>query len=467
MTDQRIRSQLLEGVSIESATSDGKCVARWNNQVIFVEGVAPGDIADLRIIRKKRHYLEAIPERVVHQSDIRVQPFCDHFGVCGGCKWQHIDYKYQLDLKRQLVVDSLQRIGGLVFPKVEETLASPMTSHHRNKLEFTFTNRRWLTSEEVGSGTVIDRNGVGFHKPRQFDKIVDIEYCHLQEDPSNQIRNSVRKYALEHGLGFFDILKKEGFLRNLVIRNTTSGELMVIVQAGHDDPALTGLLDFLSHKFPEITSLQYVINSKGNETFFDLPVILHSGSEYITDQMGDLKFRIGPKSFYQTNGHQAHEMYKLVRELAGLSGNEIVYDLYTGAGTIALFLASNAKTIVGVEQVPEAIEDARVNAGINGIENTHFYTGDIKEVIANKILGQHGQPDIVITDPPRSGMHRDVVDRLIELAPARMVYVSCNPATQARDLALLAGSYQIRSVHPIDMFPHTAHVESVIMLERN
>ena len=462
---RKVKNQILSAVSIEAVASDGKGVARWHNQVVFIEGVAPGDIVDVRVIRKKRNYLEAVVEQVVQHSQHRVDPFCNHFGTCGGCKWQHIAYHHQLALKRQLVIDSLQRIGALDFPEVAETLASPQTQYHRNKLEFTFSNRRWLNQEEINSGNLFNRNGLGFHKPRQFDKIVDIDHCYLQPDPSNQIRNSVRAYAFEHQLGFYDIRGKKGFLRNLIVRTASNGELMVILQVGHDDPALNGLMNHLQVQYPEITSLYYVINDKGNETFFDLPVQLYAGKGHITDSMGALQFRIGPKSFYQTNGPQAHEVYKLVRDLASLRGKEVVYDLYTGAGTIALFLASSANVVVGIELVPEAIEDARTNAQLNQVNNAHFYAGDTKDIVGDHILSKHGSPQVVVTDPPRSGMHRDVVERLIDIRPERIVYVSCNPATQARDIALMADHYHIRSVHPVDMFPHTPHVECVVLLE--
>ncbi len=459
------KNQILKEIAIESASSDGKCVARWNNQVVFVEGLAPGDIADLRVIRKKRRHLEAVPERLIHPSEIRVVPFCQHFGVCGGCKWQHIAYENQLELKRQLVIDNLERIGGLSLPEVQETLPSPQTQYHRNKLEFTFSNRRWLDHEEILSGDILNRDGLGFHKPRQYDKIVDIDQCYLQKDPSNEIRNAIRSYAREHDLSFYDIRRKQGFLRNLIIRSTDGDQLMVIVQVGQDHPELQNLMDFIRGSYPDITSLQYVINNKGNETFFDLPVQLHSGQEYITESMGSLKFRIGAKSFYQTNNPQAHRMYDLIRKLARLSGKETVFDLYTGAGTIALYLADSAKQVVGVEQVPEAIEDAKENSRLNGIANCHFYTGDTKDLLEQEIINKHGKPQVIITDPPRSGMHVKVTAKIIELGPQQIVYVSCNPATQARDLALLDHHYQIKSVHPVDMFPHTAHVECVVLLE--
>jgi len=463
---KRFNHQIVNEVVIEDATSDGKCVARWNNQVVFVEGAAPGDIADVRIIRKKRKHLEGVVENIRQFSELRADPFCDHFGTCGGCKWQHIDYQYQLNFKRQLVIDCLERIGKLQFPEVAPTLASSETRYYRNKLEFTFSNRRWLSQEEIHSGDSFNRDGVGFHKPRQFDKIVDIHQCYLQADPSNAIRNTVRDYALRHELGFFDILKKQGFLRNLIIRNTTTGELMVILQVAQQCPELLPLLDEVRRLFPEITSLQYVINTKGNETFFDLPVQLHSGQPYITESMGELQFRIGPKSFYQTNSHQAHQMYRLVKRLAGLTGQEVVYDLYTGTGTIALFVSSAAGKVVGIEQVPEAIEDAKINSEVNSIRNCHFYAGDTRKVLNHEMLSKHGQPDVLITDPPRAGMHQEVVEQIIKMSPEKIVYVSCNPATQARDVSLLSEIYEIKSVHPVDMFPHTHHVESVILLEK-
>ncbi len=461
----KYKNVLIPGITMEGTTSDGKCVARWNGRVVFVEGVAPGDVADVRIIRQKKNYLVGVAEQLLFQSEVRTPPFCDHFGICGGCKWQHIDYQHQIEYKRQQVIDSLQRIGKVTFPEVELTLPSPKTRYHRNKLEFTFSNRRWLSHQEISSGKRLNRMGVGFHKIRQFDKIIDIDHCYLQGDPSNEIRNSIRSYAKKHNLGFYDILKKQGFLRNLIIRTSSTGEIMVIVQVGQDQPELNTLLEFIDQAFPQLTSLQYVINNKGNETFFDLPVKLFSGSKFITEKMGALVFKIGPKSFYQTNILQAHEMYKLVKKLAALSGSEIVYDLYTGAGTIALFVASEAKKVIGIELVPEAIKAACDNAEINGIGNTHFYEGDIKDTIGADIIDRHGAPEVVITDPPRSGMHLVVVERLIQLAPKRIIYVSCNPATQARDVALLSDHYSIKSVHPVDMFPHTHHVECVIHLQ--
>ncbi|GJM28700.1 MAG: putative RNA methyltransferase [Cyclobacteriaceae bacterium] len=462
---RKLKNQIVNNITIEDAASDGKCVARWNNRVIFVGGVAPGDVVDIRITRKKRNYLEAVPEHFHHRSELRADPFCHHFGTCGGCKWQHIDYKHQLEFKRKQVIDSLERIGRLSLPEVNQTLASPDTRFYRNRLEFTFSNKRWLEPEEIQSDVTFNRNGVGFHKPGLYDKIVDIQHCSLQDEPSNTIRNSVRAFAFKHDLNFFDIQKKQGFLRNLIIRNSSIGELMVILQVAEDRAELGKILDHLRESFPQITSLQYVINSKGNETFFDLPVQLHSGVEFITESMGDLQFRIGPKSFYQTNSRQAYLMYQLVRDFAGLFGKEIVYDLYTGTGTIALFLASLARTVVGIEQVPEAIEDARVNAGINDIANSYFYAGDTRELLSSELITRHGTPDVLITDPPRSGMHQEVVEKIIRISPKKIIYVSCNPATQARDIALLVENYQIMAVQPVDMFPHTHHVESVVLLE--
>jgi 23S rRNA (uracil1939-C5)-methyltransferase len=462
---KKYKNTVLPGVTIEGTASDGKCVARWNGQVVFVEGVAPGDVADIRIIRKKKTYLEGVPEKFLHKSEIRTSPFCDHFGVCGGCKWQHIEYQHQVEFKRQQVIDNLQRIGKVAFPEVRPIVLSPETRYFRNKLEFTFSNRRWLSHEEISTGKQLNRMGVGFHKLRQFDKIIDIDHCYLQGDPSNEIRNSIRNYAKMHDLGFYDILQKQGFLRNLIIRTTSTGEIMVVLQVGQDQPELTELLQFIDQSFPQLTSLQYVINNKGNETFFDLPVRLFSGSEFITEKMGTLEFRIGAKSFYQTNSLQAHEMYKLIKQLATLSGIETVYDLYTGAGTIALFIAAEARNVVGLELVPEAIQDAGRNAEINGINNTYFYAGDIKDTFGADIIDRHGAPDVVIADPPRSGMHPAVVEQLIKFAPKNIIYVSCNPATQARDVGLLSDHYGIVSVHPIDMFPQTHHVECVIHLQ--
>jgi 23S rRNA (uracil1939-C5)-methyltransferase len=462
---KKYKNTVLPGVTIEGTASDGKCVARWNGQVVFVEGVAPGDVADIRIIRKKKTYLEGVPEKFLHKSEIRTSPFCDHFGVCGGCKWQHIEYQHQVEFKRQQVIDNLQRIGKVAFPEVRPIVLSPETRYFRNKLEFTFSNRRWLSHEEISTGKQLNRMGVGFHKLRQFDKIIDIDHCYLQGGPSNEIRNSIRNYAKMHDLGFYDILKKQGFLRNLIIRTTSTGEIMVVLQVGQDQPELTELLQFIDQSFPQLTSLQYVINNKGNETFFDLPVRLFSGSEFITEKMGTLEFRIGAKSFYQTNSLQAHEMYKLIKQLATLSGIETVYDLYTGAGTIALFIAAEARNVVGLELVPEAIQDAVRNAEINGINNTYFYAGDIKDTFGADIIDRHGAPDVVIADPPRSGMHPAVVEQLIKFAPKNIIYVSCNPATQARDVGLLSDHYGIISVHPIDMFPQTHHVECVIHLQ--
>ena len=462
---KKYKNSVLPGITIEGTASDGKCVARWNGQVVFVEGVAPGDVADIRIVRKKKTYLEGVPEKFLHKSEIRTSPFCDHFGVCGGCKWQHIDYQHQVEFKRQQIIDNLQRIGKVAFPEVRPIVHSPETRYFRNKLEFTFSNRRWLSHEEISTGKQLNRMGVGFHKPRQFDKIIDIDHCYLQGDPSNEIRNSIRNYAKMHDLGFYDILKKQGFLRNLIIRTTSTGEIMVVLQVGQDQPELIELLQFIDQSFPKLTSLQYVVNNKGNETFFDLPVRLFSGSEFITEKMGTLEFRIGAKSFYQTNSLQAHEMYKLIKQQATLSGIETVYDLYTGAGTIALFIAAEARNVVGLELVPEAIQDAVRNAEINGINNTYFYAGDIKDTFGADIIDRHGAPDVVIADPPRSGMHPAVVEQLIKFAPKNIIYVSCNPATQARDVGLLSDHYGIISVHPIDMFPQTHHVECVIHLQ--
>ncbi len=464
---KKYKNLVLPGITIEKAAAEGKCVAKWDEQVVFVEGVAPGDVADIRIIRKKKNYLEAIPLDILEPSSLRTEPFCYHFGTCGGCKWQHIAYDHQLEFKRQQVVDNLQRIAKIDFPEVSPTLPSPLTQYHRNKLEFTFSNYRWLEAQEIASGEEMDRQGLGFHKPRQFDKVVDIKTCYLQPEPSNAIRLWIKTYAVDKGLNFYDIRKKEGFLRNLVIRTASSGELMVILQVGtYLKDELQALLTSLQEAFPEITSLNYVVNNKGNETFYDLEVVNFSGKDHIIEQMEALQFRVGPKSFYQTNPQQALNMYRLVRDLAQLKGQETVFDLYSGTGTIALFLASQVSEVVAIEQVPEAVEDARTNAKVNGIENAHFYTGDLKDVFRGDMLDGHGHCDVLITDPPRAGMHEEVIYEIAKLGPSRIVYVSCNPATQARDLALMDPWYQIESVHPLDMFPHTHHVESVVSLTK-
>ncbi len=465
MRKKRINT-VFEGVKIESMAAEGKCIARVDDKVIFVKEAAPGDVADIRITRKKKSFLEGVPIKFHEYSDKRAEPFCEHFGICGGCKWQHINYETQLFYKRQQVIDSLERIAKVELPEIQPILSSESTRYYRNKMEYTFTNRKWLTPEEIKSGKEINRDAVGFHIPGRFDWVIDIEKCHLQDDISNKIRLEIKEFAKDNDLSFYDILKNNGLLRILIVRITSLGEIMVIVQFGENDTSKIDLL--LSHVkeiFPEITSLQYVINTKKNDTFNDLEVKTFSGKSYITEQLENLKFRIGPKSFFQTNSQQALTLYKVARDFAGLSGDEVVYDLYTGTGTIANFVAKGAKKVVGLEYVEDAIKDANTNTEINNITNTEFFSGDIKDLLDETFLSAHGQPDVIITDPPRAGMHKDVVEMLLKAKAQKIVYISCNPATQARDVAVLDVQYKVTKVQPVDMFPQTHHVENVVLLE--
>lgn len=457
---------VFKNVAIESIAAEGKCVARVDNQVIFVEGVAPGDVVDIKITRDKKKFLEGNPIAFHKLSEVRVEPFCEYFGTCGGCKWQSIDYMVQLEYKTRQVVDNLQRIAKVELPEINNIIPSRNTRYYRNKLEFTFSNKRWLTQQDISSGEALDKDALGFHIPKRFDKVVDIEHCYLQQDPSNEIRRAIRDYAKGQNLDFFDLVQMKGLMRNLIIRTANTGEIMVIVQFGRLDAAITGVMDFVKEQFPQITSLFYVVNTKGNETFHDLELHLHHGRPYILEEMEGLKFKIGPKSFFQTNSEQSYELYKVARNYAGLTGGEVVYDLYTGTGTIANFVAHRAKKVIGLEYVPEAIEDAKVNSELNGISNTSFFAGDIKDLLDDEFLRVHGKPDVIITDPPRAGMHEDVVNMLIKASPEKIVYVSCNPATQARDLAWLDKNYKIIAVQPVDMFPHTYHVENVVLLQK-
>lgn len=457
---------ILQNVTVLDMAAEGKSVARHNNKVIFIDYTAPGDVLDIKILKDKKSFAEAIPLTIHKFSENRTQPFCEHFGVCGGCKWQHINYQTQLDFKTRQVSDNFERIGKLQFPEILPILPSESARYYRNKLEYTFSNKRWLTNEELKEENV-DKNALGFHIPGRFDKILDIQNCYLQPEPSNSIRLAVKEYAQQNNLEYFDIKQKTGFLRNLIIRTSILGEVMVIAQFFREDQNLIEpFMIFLKEKFPEISSLYYVINSKGNETFHDLDLKLFSGKAYITEEMEGLQFRVGPKSFYQTNSQQAYTLYKVARDFAGLTGNEVVYDLYTGTGTIANFVASKARKVIGVEYVEMAIEDAKINSEVNGINNTDFYAGDMKDVLTDEFVAKHGKPDVIITDPPRSGMHEDVVNMLKRIAASKIVYVSCNPATQARDLAMLSDMYSIVKVQPVDMFPQTAHVENVVLLVR-
>lgn len=461
----------MEKVTITGVAAEGKAVARVNDLVVFVPYVVPGDVVDLQIRRKKHSYAEAEAVKIHTYSDKRAEPFCEHYGVCGGCKWECMKYEEQLRYKQQQVVDNLIRIGKVELPDISPIIGAEKTTFYRNKLEFGFSNKRWLTFEEVAQDVTYDNmNALGFHIPGSFDKILDIDKCWLMNDLHNQIRNAIRRYAYEHGLSFFDIKGQKGLLRNLMFRSSNSGEWMVLLQfkmeSPEDEADARGLMQSISEQFPKISSLLYVNNMKCNDTIGDLEIHVFKGTDCIYGLMENLKFKIGPKSFYQTNNEQAYKLYKVARDFAGLTGHELVYDLYTGTGTIANFVAAGASKVIGIEYVPEAIEDAKVNSEINGITNTLFYAGDMKDVLTDAFVKEHGRPDVIITDPPRAGMHKEVVQVILNTAPERIVYVSCNPATQARDLQLLDGEYKVVRVQPVDMFPHTQHVENVVLLEK-
>lgn len=457
-----------ENVTISAVAAEGKSIARIDDMVVFIPYGAPGDIANVKLDKKKKNYGEGHITELVKPSELRVEPFCPHFGICGGCKWQHLPYSYQLECKQQQVVDAMQRIAKVDMPPINNILGSAETERYRNKLEFTFSNKCWLTFEQMNSGEIFeDRNALGFHIPGAFDKVLDIKECHLQVGISDSIRLFIRSYAIEHGYEFYDIRQQHGFMRNIIIRTTTTGEVMLIVVFGEDDKnKIDDLLSAINKQFPEITSLMYVVNRKVNDTIADQEVLLYSGRDFIEERMGDLKFRVGPKSFYQTNSLQAYELYKVARRMAALTGNELVYDLYTGTGTIANFVAHDASKVIGIEYVADAIEDAKLNSRTNVIDNTLFYAGDMKDVLTDEFVAEHGVPDVMIIDPPRAGMHQDVADVILNAEPARIVYVSCNPATQARDIALLDCKYRVVEVQPVDMFPHTQHVENVVALEK-
>ena len=483
---------LLEQVTITDVAAEGKALARVNDMVVFVPFVVPGDVVDLQMKRKKHSYAEAVAVKFHTLSPLRTEPFCRHFGVCGGCKWQCLKYDEQLRAKQRQVVDNLTRIGHLELPEVSPIIGSERTQGYRNKLEFTFSDKRWLTDEEIAADIRYDNmNAVGFHIPGCFDKVLDIDECHLMDDLNNRVRSGIRDYALRHGLSFFDLREQTGLLRGMMLRIAENDEgqireAMLLMQfctnvespqprekgrseeprQGDFSAEIDGLLSYVRDSFPEITSLLYVINNKCNDTIGDLPVTTFSGTDFIMEQMEDLRFKVGPKSFYQTNTRQAYNLYKVARDFAGLTGSELVYDLYTGTGTIANFVARSCRQIIGIEYVPEAIEDAKVNASLNGLDNTLFFAGDMKDILTVDFIREHGRPDVIITDPPRAGMHGDVVDVILTAAPARIVYVSCNPATQARDLQLLSGVYRVIKVQPVDMFPHTQHVENVVLLEK-
>ena len=470
---------LLESVTIEAVAAEGKSLFHWNDMVVFVPFCVPGDVCDVQIRRKKHSFAEGEVVRFVTYSKVRAIPFCEHFGVCGGCKWQNLPYEEQLKFKQQQVYDQLHRIGKVELPEFRPILGSVKTQEYRNKLDFGCANKRWLTSEQLKDETLVkDTSAIGFHITGAFDKILPIEKCWLMDDLQNQIRNEVRDYAVEHGLSFFDLRQQVGLLRDVIIRNSASGEWMVIFQfclpptpsnerGSWDDEngqKAFALMQHIADKFPQITSLMYLDNQKCNDTIGDQEILTFKGEDHIFELMEDLKFKVGPKSFYQTNTEQAYHLYSVAREFANLSGNELVYDLYTGTGTIANFVAKKAKKVIGIEYVPEAIEDAKINSQVNGIENTLFYAGDMKDILTDDFIAEHGRPDVIITDPPRAGMHPDVVKTILNAAPERIVYVSCNPATQARDLQLLDVQYKVAEVQPVDMFPHTPHVENVVLL---
>lgn len=471
VTRKKKELPLLEKVTISDVAAEGKALAKVNDLVVFVPYVVPGDVVDLQVKRKKNHYAEAVAVKFYEKSPLRVEPFCQHYGVCGGCKWQCLSYEEQIKYKQKQVFDNLTRIGKIELPEFMPILGSKKTVFYRNKLEFTFSNKRWLTEDEVKQDVKYEQmNAVGFHIPGAFDKVLAIDKCWLQDDISNRIRNAIRDYAYEHDYAFFNLRTQEGMLRNMMVRTSSTGELMVLLQCKITNEGelakMKELLQYVADSFPEITSLLYVINNKCNDTIGDLDVEVFKGKDHIFEVMENLRFKIGPKSFYQTNSEQAYELYKVARTFAGLTGEELVYDLYTGTGTIANFVARQAKKVVGIEYVPEAIEDAKVNSEINGITNTLFYASDMKDILTQDFINEHGRPDVIITDPPRAGMHNDVIDVILFAEPKRIVYVSCNPATQARDLQLLDVKYKVTAVQPVDMFPHTHHVENVVLLEK-
>jgi 23S rRNA (uracil1939-C5)-methyltransferase len=467
---------LLEGVTIEAVAAEGKCLFHWDELVVFVPFCVPGDVCDIQIRRKKHSFAEGEVVRFIKYSNVRATPFCQHFGACGGCKWQNLPYEEQLKFKQKQVHDQLTRIGKVELPEFRPILGSVKTQEYRNKLDFGCANKRYLTKEEIAtlpndeSQSLKDAPAIGFHITGAFDKILPIEKCWLMDDLHNRIRNEVRDYAVEHNLSFFDLRAQKGLLRDVIIRNSATGEWMVIFQFHYDETGgekeAKALLQHIADKFQEISSLMYLDNQKCNDTIGDQDILVFKGNDHIFETMEDLKFKVGPKSFYQTNTEQAYHLYSVARDFAALSGSEVVYDLYTGTGTIANFVARQARQVIGIEYVPEAIEDAKINSEINHIDNTLFYAGDMKDILTDEFIAQHGRPDVIITDPPRAGMHPDVVKTILRAAPKRIVYVSCNPATQARDLQDLDAQYKVLAVQPVDMFPHTPHVENVVLLEQ-
>ncbi len=458
---------VLSNLEVVDISTEGKAIAKHESLVVFIEGAVPGDIVDVMVHRKKNSFAEGKVHQLITPSPYRNAPKCEYFGTCGGCKWQNFNYKKQLEFKQKYVFDAFTRIGKLEFPAISPILSNADEYFYRNKLEFSFSNKKWLTTEQIKNDETIDnKNALGFHIPGLFDKILDIDNCYLQAEPSNTIRNAIKKYAFDHDLTFFDIRNKANFLRTVMIRTTSTKQVMVVVSVfEYLEKELFGLLEFLKNEFPQITSLQYVHNPKGNDTIQDLDVKTYYGKDFITEQMEELEFKISAKSFYQTNSEQAYNLYKITREFAGLTGTETVFDLYTGTGTIANFIAKQAKNVVGIEYIEAAIEDAKQNSINNNITNTTFFAGDMKNVLTNDFIALHGKPDVIITDPPRAGMAPEVIDVILNAAPKKIVYVSCNPSTQARDLALMQQFYKIAKTQPVDMFPQTAHVENVVLLE--
>lgn len=478
MTRKHKPLPLLEHITIESVAAEGKCIFHYDDKVVFVPFCVPGDVVDVQITKKKHSFMEGRVERIISYSKVRETPMCEHFGICGGCKWQNLPYEEQLKAKQQQVLDQLTRIGKVELPPFQPILGSLKTKEYRNKLEFGCANKRWYTKEEIaalppkeeGQEGNLSESAIGFHITGAFDKIYPIKKCWLMDDLHNEIRNEISRYAKENSISFYDIRAQHGLLRDLMMRNSNTGEFMLLVQFHYDEEGdeqkAMQLLQHIADTFPQITSLIYVDNQKGNDTFGDLELTTFKGTDFIYETMEDLKFKVGPKSFYQTNTDQAYHLYCVARSFAQLTGGELVYDLYTGTGTIANFVAHQAKQVIGIEYVPEAIEDAKENSHVNGINNTLFYAGDMKDILTDDFIQEHGQPDVIITDPPRAGMHADVVKVILNASPKRIVYVSCNPATQARDLQLMDADYKVAAVQPVDMFPHTPHVENVVLLER-
>lgn len=466
MSRKKKERPLLTDIEITGVAAEGNALARVDDMVVFIPFGAPGDVADVKIDRMKRNYAEGHIERLVKPSDLRVEPRCEHFTLCGGCRWQHLPYEFQLRCKQQQVQDAMTRIAKIPIPEITPILGSEQIWEYRNKMEYTFSNKMWLTYDQMRSGEEFpDRDAAGFHIPGAFDKVLDIHRCHLQDDLGNRLRLFIKDYGKRNGYTFYDLRAQHGLLRTLMIRIASTGEVMAVMVFGEDDrEKIDALLSAVRDEFPQLTSLLYVINTKVNDTIADQEILTFSGRDYIEEEMEGLRFRIGPKSFYQTNSRQAHRLYSVARDFARLRGDELVYDLYTGTGTIACFLARGVKHVVGIEYVPEAVADARVNAEVNGLTNTEFYAGDMKNVLTDEFIAEHGRPDVMIVDPPRAGMHEDVVKVILNAAPERIVYVSCNPATQARDLALLHEKYDVEAIRPVDMFPHTQHVENVVAL---